>query len=285
MIRLFLSPEELTSQEIVIHGENAHYISSVLRVQTGDMLTIFDGQGNRYICMINKIHKKEVIVEKIKKEAYSAESPILIALAQGIPKGDKMDFIVQKSTEIGVKKIIPLITERSQVQHTAKTERWRKIALSASQQSGREKIPDIEEPITFENFLKKNEFYHPPLHPLPSRDGTSEAASHLCGRDSLIPSPLVAMARRGEGKGEGQIGIIFSEEEKNQTLKKVLKDFKEITAIILLIGPEGGFSDTETKMAVEKGFTATSLGPRILRTETAALSAISIVQYELGDMG
>jgi len=168
MIRLFLPPEKLSSEQIIINAEDARYLSSVLRVKPGDLITIFDGQGNRYICKINKIHKKEVIVEKIKKEAYSAESPLSIVLAQGIPKGDKMDFIVQKSTEIGVKKIIPLITERSQVQHTAKTERWRKIALSASQQSGREKIPDIEEAITFENFLKKNEFYHPPLHPLPS---------------------------------------------------------------------------------------------------------------------
>jgi len=254
MIRLFLSPEELTSQEILIHGENAHYISSVLRVQTGDMLTIFDGQGNRYLCKINKIHKKEVIAEKVKTEMYSAESPILIVLAQGIPKGDKMDFIVQKSTEMGVKKIIPLITERSQVQHTAKTERWRKIALSASQQSGREKIPDIEEAVNFK------EFFNPPIPPLSKGDEGGFLDKNHCG-------------------------IIFSEEEKNQTLKKVLKDFKEITAIALLIGPEGGFSDTETKMAIEKGFIAASLGPRILRTETAALSAISIIQYELGDMG
>ena len=285
MIRLFLPPEELTSQEILIHGENAHYISSVLRVKPGEPITIFDGHGNRYLCKINKIHKKEVIAEKVKTEMYSAESPILIVLAQGIPKGDKMDFIVQKSTEIGVKKIIPLITERSQVQHTAKTERWRKIALSASQQSGREKIPDIEEAITFENFLKKNEFYHPPLHPLPSSEGTSDAASHLCSRDSLIPSLLVAMARRGECNGEGQIAIIFSEEQKEQNLKKILNSFKDTKNITLLIGPEGGFSDTETKMAIEKGFITASLGPRILRTETAALSAISIVQYELGDMG
>ena len=280
MIRLFLSPEELASQEIIIHGENAHYLSSVLRVKPEDAITIFDGTGYRYICSVVHCRKKEVVIEKIKKEPYSAESPVSITLAQGIPKGDKMDFIVQKSTEIGVKKIIPLITERSQVKHTFRSERWRKIALSASQQSGREKIPDIDEPITFENFLKKNEFYHPPLHPLPSREETSDAASHLCGQDSLIPSPLA-----GEGKGEGQIGIIFSEEQKEQNLKKILNSFKEITTIILLIGPEGGFSNTETKMAVEKGFMTASLGPRILRTETAALSAISIIQYELGDMG
>ena len=93
------------------------------------------------------------------------------------------------------------------------------------------------------------------------------------------------MARRGEGKGEGQIGIIFSEEQKEQNLKKILNSFKDTKNITLLIGPEGGFTDTETKMANEKGFIAASLGPRILRTETAALSAISIIQYELGDMG
>ncbi len=255
MIRLFLSPEKLSSEQIIINGEDARYLSSVLRVKPGEPITIFDGQGNRYICMINKIHKKEVIAEKIKKDICSAESPLSIVLAQGIPKGDKMDFIVQKSTEMGVKKILPLITERSQVQHTAKTKRWRKIALSASQQSGREKIPDIEEPVSFEEF-----FNNPPIPPLSKGDEGGFLDKNHCG-------------------------IIFSEEEKNQTLKKVLKDFKEITAIILLIGPEGGFSDTETKMAVEKGFTAASLGPRILRTETAALSAISIIQYELGDMG
>ncbi len=280
MIRLFLSPEELTFQEIIIHGENAHYLSSVLRVKTGDSITIFDGQGNRYLGRIKNIHKKEIIVDRIKIETYSAEPPISIVLAQGIPKGDKMDFIVQKSTELGIRKIIPLITERSQIRHTGKLERWRKIALSASQQSGREKIPEIEEPVTFEDFLKKNEFYDPPLHPLPSREGTSVPTSHLCSRDSLIPSPLA-----GEGKGEGQTGIIFSEAGKNQTLKKILKDFKERPTITLLIGPEGGFSDTEIKMAIEKGFVAASLGPRILRTETAALSAIGVIQYELGDMG
>jgi len=254
MIRLFIPPEELASQEIIIHGENAHYLSSVLRVTTGENITIFDGHGNRYLCKINKIHKKEVIAEKIKKDICSAESPLSIVLAQGIPKGDKMDFIVQKSTEIGVKKIIPLITERSQVQHTAKTERWRKIALSASQQSGREKIPDIEEPIGFKDF------FNPPIPPLSKGDEGGFLDKNHCG-------------------------IIFSEEEKNQNLKKVLKNFEGSATITLLIGPEGGFTDTETKIAVEKGFMTASLGPRILRTETASITAISIIQYELGDMG
>jgi len=264
MIRLFLPSEELTSRQIIIRGKDARYLSSVLRVKPGELITIFDGQGNRHICNISEVHKKEVLVEKIKKEIYTAESPISIMLAQGLPKGDKMDFIIQKSTELGVKKIIPLVTERSHVRYTAKGKRWRKIAVSASQQSGREKVPDVDEPVNFKEFL------NPPSPPF---------------------SPSISPLSKGGIEG-GLKGIIFFEEEKNQNLKKVLKDFVETTryrkgimTITLLIGPEGGFSSTEAEMAIKKGFIAASLGPRILRTETAALAAISIIQYELGDIG
>jgi 16S rRNA (uracil1498-N3)-methyltransferase len=238
VIRLFLPREKLSSEQIIINGKDARYLSSVLRVRPGEPITIFDGQGNRYICNISEIHKKEVLVEKIKKEIYSTESPVSIVLAQGIPKGDKMDFIVQKSTELGVKKIIPLITERSQVRYTAKGERWRKIAVSASQQSGREKIPDVDESLSIKEFLSRN-----------------------------------------------QKGIIFSEEEKKQSLKKALKDFEKSPTITLLIGTEGGFSHNELALAIDSGFISASLGPRIFRTETAAIAAVSIIQYEMGDMG
>ncbi len=252
MIRLLLPPEELALHEIVIRGDNAHYLSSVLRVHPGDKVTIFDGRGNRYLCGIRRINKKEVIAEKIKVETFSAESPISIILAQGIPKGDKMDFIVQKSTELGVKKIIPLITERSQIRQTTRSTRWKKIAVSASQQSGREKIPEIEDAVAFKEFLTNP---YLPLHPPLSKGGQA-----------------------------GGKGIIFSEEEKNKNIEEALKNTEGSTTITLLIGPEGGFSDTETKMAIEKSFIAVSLGPRILRTETAALSAIAIIQHRLGDM-
>lgn len=246
MIRLFLPPEDLTSKQILIQGEQARYLSLVLRVKPGELLTIFDGQGHRYICKVSKIHKKEVLAEKIKKEIYSAESPISIVLAQGIPKSNKMDFIVQKSTELGVQRIIPLITERTQVRHSEKVERWRKIALSSSQQSGREKIPEVDEPIGFEEFIKV-------------QNATS------------LPSSSYK-------------GIILSEEEKERNLKKILNDLQHANKITLLVGPEGGFSRDEESAALHKGFISGSLGPRILRTETAPIAAISIIQYELGDM-
>lgn len=240
MNRLFLPPEHITSKEIIITGENARYLSLVLRAQPGESVAILDGQGKRYICNILSVHKKEVRVEKIKEEYYSSESPISITLAQGLPKGDKMDLIVQKATELGVSKIIPLIAERSQIRTTEKASRWRKIALSASQQSGRDIVPEIEEPLKTDEFLSR---------------------------------------------GIQHNGIIFSEIYNKRNLKETLLKIKDLKHITLLIGPEGGFSKDEITSAVENGFTEASLGPRILRTETAPIAAISIIQYELGDSG
>jgi 16S rRNA (uracil1498-N3)-methyltransferase len=251
MIRLFLPPEQLSSKQIIITGDQARYLTSVLRVKPGNPLTIFDGLGFKYSCRIIKCHKKEVIVEKLKKERYSSESSISITLAQGIAKGDKMDLIIQKSTELGVNKIIPLITERAQVRHTNKLDRWKKIALSASQQSGRDKIPEIEGPVDFREFLSRQ-------------------------------FPLL---EKGEKGGFFNSGIIFSEEKKERNLKGVLSAFKNAQQLTLLVGPEGGFSKEEVTAAVENGFIEASLGPRILRTETAPITALSIIQYELGDVG
>lgn len=237
MICIFLTPEELSTEEVIITGDQAKHLS-VLRVKTGEMITVFDGLGCKYDCKILQINKKNFIAEKLSKTPYSAESPVSITLAQGIAKGEKMDLIIQKATELGVTKVIPLITERSQVRHTAKIERWKKIALSAAQQSRRGKVPEIYEPVSLDGFLESR-----------------------------------------------HKGIIFYEEKTDKRLKQILTDFKDYKEITILIGPEGGFSKGEVNAAVEKGFLEASLGPRILRTETAAINAISIIQYELGDAG
>lgn len=258
MIRLFLPPGTFSSEKVIISGEKAHHLNTVLRIKSGEFISVFDGLGNRYIYKVLKVHKKDVIAEKITKEQYSTESPLQVTIAQGIPKSEKMDIIIQKSTELGVRRLIPLITERSQVRHAEKTMRWRKIAISASQQSGREIIPEIEEPVEFNEFINRQGIFK---------------------------------------------GIIFFEEEKHGNLKKILAGLKDESLapspfplpsgervkvkgdVILLIGPEGGFSEKEVNQAVQKGFIMASLGPRILRTETAAITALSIIQYELGDIG
>lgn len=252
MTRLFLPSKKTSQEKIIIDGENARYLSLVLRVKPGEQLVIFDGSGYRYICKVLSVHKKGVVVKKIGEEPYSVESPVLIVLAQGLPKSDKMDFIVQKSTELGVSRIIPLITEHSQVRHTEKVERWRRIAMSASQQCGREKIPEIEKIVRFEEFIVLKE-----------------------EKDNSLNE---------DDKGEKSLGIIFSEEQRERNIKKVLSTFKDAKHITLLIGPEGGFIHEEVRQALQHGFIEASLGPRILRTETAAIAAISIIQYELGDM-
>lgn len=248
MIRIFLPPEQLSSDKISITGDQARHLSLVLRVTPGESLFIFDGSGHKYNCRVLQCHKKEVVAECLSKEPYSAESPVSITLAQGLPKGDKMDFIIQKSTELGVNRVIPLVTGRSQVKHTHKTERWRRIALSASEQSGRDKIPAIDEPIDFNTFL-------------------------------------CSMSQKGGDGGVALNGLIFSEEHQERNLHNTLTAFRNTQHITLLVGPEGGFAKEEISAAVEHGFTEVSLGPRILRTETAPLAAISIIQYELGDIG
>ena len=261
MTRLFLPPEELTSDNVVITGDNARHLALVLRIEAGELIEVLDGNGHKYTCTVSRVHKKEVVASIINKESYSAESPVAITLAQGVARGEKMDLVIQKSTELGVQRIIPVITERSQVRHTQKLERWRKIAASASQQSGRDKIPEILEPVAMKDFL-------------------SETVQMQLAKNVMRVMP----AKAGSQKKE-ILKIILSESCQEQNLKKILNTEKDSKQILLLIGPEGGFSKEEITGAVEIGFMEVSLGPRILRTETAPIAVISIIQYERGDVG
>lgn len=257
MTRIFLPPEIFTSENLVITGDQARHLSLVLRVRPGDTFIALDGNGHKYNCSIISAHKKEIKAEIVSKSSYSAESPVSITLAQGIPKGDKMDLIIQKATELGVKKIIPLITERVEVRHTGKVARWNKIAHAASEQSGRDIMPDVSEPVSLDEFL--------------SRQISPSARGYI-----------------NDIKGvelESHIGIIFSAHQREKGLRWILTGLKNMRHATIIVGPEGGFSKEEVNAAIEKGFIEASLGPRILRTETAPIAAISIIQYELGDAG
>lgn len=277
MTRLYLPPELLIPEQIIITGDQARYLSLVLRAKPGDNLTIFDGSGFKYDCTIIRSHKKEVIAQKIKKETYSVESPISITLVQGLPKSDKMDLIVQKATELGIAKIIPLITERAEVRHTEKLSRWQKIAVAAAQQSGRDRVPEVAMTIAFGEYLE--------ILPAENTGSVIPAETGIQktkGLDSCRSLPSnVSVGSRDENMRR----IIFSEEHKSRNLKQILNCLRETKKIIILVGPEGGFTTNEVTAAAERGFIEASLGPRILRTETAPIAAISIIQYELGDVG
>jgi len=241
MTRIFLSPEDVSSDIVTMTGDQARHLALVLRVKPSDMVSVLNGTGYEYECRIVSVHKKEVRAEVLSKTPYSAESPVSITIVQGISKGERMEIAIQKSTELGATRFIPVITERTQVKQTQKVERWRRIALSAAEQSGRDKMIEIDDPLQLEEFL-----------------------------GSIAPVSA---------------GIIFFEEKRERNLKEVLSGFTEIKEISVLIGPEGGFTREEVAAAVEKGFVEASLGPRILRTETAPITALSIIQYELGDIG
>lgn len=241
MPRLFL-PGNFSEKDIItIIGEKARYLSTVLRCNRGDQILITDDKGNSYSAIIMNISGKEATAEILGEQSLNRESPLRITLLQGILKGVKMDLVIQKTTELGVNRIIPVITERSQLRETRKLLRWQKIAEEASRQSGRNIIPEISKPVEFDGIFNQSEMI--------------------------------------SGKG-----IIFWEEG-GERLSDILKRFDKTAGISLFTGPEGGFTEKEVGTASENGFAVASLGRRIIRAETAAIAAISILQYELGDMG
>lgn len=243
MPKYFTEPENIKDGFIEIFSDEAKHILNVMRMEIGDTLTICDGQSNDCLCRICETGKnclKAKIEETTKSES---EPKTKITLYQGLPKSDKMELIIQKCVEIGVCRIVPVITERAVVKiekgakEDKKTERWQKIAESAAKQSGRGIIPAVERPMKF-------------------KDAIEEAV------------------KNGEA-------IIPYENEKDRGLKEFVKNSKAEN-IGIFIGPEGGFDKKEIEFAVENGVMSVTLGKRILRTETAGIVTSAIVLYELG---
>lgn len=245
MVRLFLPSINATDTSIVIEGRKAHYLLSVLRSRKGDHFIAYDGRGTCFEAIIHECKKRKVIAEVVESFPCSLESPLHSILVQGILKGEKMDFVIQKSTELGITEIVPVVTERSQVRETRKTERWRAIAEEAARQSGRSVVPTVCDPVEFAQYI-------------------------------------AALS-----KWEAERALIFYEEG-GMSLKEVhriLDNGRLNDPVRILIGPEGGFTKSEISNAEEHGCRVASLGKRILRAETAAISAVTLVQYLFGDMG
>jgi 16S rRNA (uracil1498-N3)-methyltransferase len=227
--------------------EDRRYVKSVLRLRKNDHLVLFDGSGCEYQALIREAKDDRLSVEILKKDAVSGKA-FRITLSQALPKSGKMDFIIQKATELGVDKIIPFESLRSVPRITAdrrikKGTRWRKIAVEAARQCGRVDIPEINDSMDFQAMLQ----CAPP----------------------------------------GALRIIFWEEETKIGIRKALRQSPAATAtdLFIVVGPEGGFAKEEIARAVAAGFQSVSLGRRILRVETAALAILSIIQYEKGTLG
>ena len=217
--------------------EQAHYIGRVLRHSAGDAVQLFDGSGQEYLGQLIEVGKKTVRVELTEQLHGQPDSPLRVHLGQGLSRGERMDWAIQKATELGVAEITPIVSERCEVR--LKDERadkrlahWQQVAISACEQCGRSTVPLIHPPLLLADWLEQVEAdLKLVLHP--------------------VAEPLVSHAKPA--------------------------------SLAFLIGPEGGLNDNEVSQAVAANFQAARLGPRVLRTETAAAVALSVAQQLWGD--
>lgn len=246
MHKFFVPRENIFGEEAVIKGDDVKHIYKVLRLEEGEKIHINNCEGEEYLGKIASIDKQEVKIKLLEALDVNNESRIQIYLYQGLPKSSKMDLIVQKSTELGVMEITPIITERVVVKNELgefkKVDRWKRIALEACKQCKRTLIPKINTPIEFQELL-----------------------------DTLKQMDLIVIPYENE-KGFGIRNMIKNIEKNN--IKKVA----------IVIGPEGGYEEEEIEKFKEIGAHIVTLGPRILRTESAGFVCVSLLMYELGDL-
>jgi 16S rRNA (uracil1498-N3)-methyltransferase len=241
LTRVFIDADLQTGQRLTVEGNAGNHIVRVLRLRVGDTLTLFTGRGGEYGARIEEMHRDTVQVSVLEHRDDERESPFHLTLAQGISRGERMDWVVQKATELGVSRIAPLFTERSMVrldekQAARKVQHWRAIAIAACEQSGRNRVPEIETPTSLYEMLEQR---------------TASGAA-------LILSPGAALRIADVPATEGGATV--------------------------LIGPEGGLAEVEQETALRSGFTPVRLGPRVLRTETAAVCALTLLQQKFGDL-
>ena len=246
MPRFFVPAEDITDSEIKITSGDAAHISRVLRLKKGDALTICDGRGFDYDAQISEIGAGEISCSVIEKRRSESEPNVFVTLYQGIPKSSKMDYIIQKTTELGVSKIVPVSMARcvSKIEdkktEAKKLERWNKIAKEAAQQSQRGIVPEVSGVMTFD-----------------------DAAAEMQKSDIRL-APY-------ECEDEGG-------------LKDVLLSVKNPETLSFMIGPEGGFDLSEIEKLKSANIPTVTLGPRILRTETAGEAVLAMTMYEIGDV-
>ena len=259
MARFFVEPQNVREDRVVITGEDVRHITRVLRLARGDRITVTTGLCTDYLVEITAASKDEVVGRVVEVTGVNRDPELKVIMVQGLPKGDKMDLIVQKSTELGVAAIIPVETRRAVVRLEGakagqRVERWQRIALEAAKQCRRGRIPEV----------------------LPVASWSSALEAVPGGALAVVP-----------WEGEGEL-----------SLKRVLqgtgtpnRDMHGTGApgkpreVWIFIGPEGGLDPEEIEAARERGIIPVTLGPRILRTETAGLAVLAMILYQWGDLG
>lgn len=252
MQRYFIESEQFIDQQVTITGEDARHIGKVMRSKPGDEFIVSDGISREALVKIVSIEPGEVVAEIVNDLEPGGEAWLQVTIAQSLPKGDKMETVIQKCTEIGAAAFLPFISERTVVQYDMKKEekrtiRWRKIAKEAAEQAHRSKIPVVESPVSWKELL-----------------------AAVAGFDLVC---LCYEQENGQGLHDALQPFVTGLERD--------KSYK----IAVIVGPEGGFSEAEVTAAVAAGAVSIGLGRRILRTETAAMAALTCIMYESGEMG
>jgi 16S rRNA (uracil1498-N3)-methyltransferase len=244
MPKFFIKDEQIQNNNIIIVGEDVKHITNVLRMKENEEITICNiDTSQNYKCIIKVFTKDNIQCEILNKEEYTTEPNVQITIFQALPKAEKMEFIIQKCTEIGVSEFVPVTMNRCVVKIDNKNEikkidRWKKIAESAAKQSGRDAIPKVENVINFQKLCQLVEKY--------------------------------------------DIVLIAYEKENENTLKNEIRNLKKKDLkVALVIGPEGGIEENEINSIKQVGAKIITLGKRILRTETAAIYLSSVIIYEL----
>ncbi len=250
LTRVYVDAPLTPGEKVAIEGGAANHIMRVLRLRVADTVTLFNGTNQEYDASIEAFHKNAVVVSIRDERSRDRESPLQLTLAQGISRGERMDWILQKATELGASRIVPLFTERSVVRLDAKqaekkSQHWRGITVSACEQCGRNRLPELDSPLELHEFL----------------------AANVAGETRLLLSPTAELtvddlAATGAAPTAAPA----------------------LGAIVVLIGPEGGLTDLEVDHALRAGFRSIRIGPRVLRTETAAIAALTIMQERFGDL-
>lgn len=237
--RIYTAQTILPHTDVTLDTHAANHVASVLRMQTGEHIFLFNGTGGYFETTITHIAKKQVTVHVREHRTSQNESPLHIHIGQGLSRGERMDYAIQKSTEMGMAEITPLFTTRSEVKldadrSTKRQQHWQQVTISACEQCGRDVIPVINLPLSLTDFI------------------------------ATVKADLKLVLHHKSPSS--------------------LRDLPKPTSIALLIGPEGGLTEEEIALARQHGFIATQLGSRVLRTETAPVAALSVLNALWGDI-
>jgi 16S rRNA (uracil1498-N3)-methyltransferase len=244
LTRVYVDAPLATGELLSLPPGPAQHLARVLRLAAGDALTIFNGRGGEYAASIETVRREQVSVHIGAHRAVERESPLATILLQGLARGEKMDQILQKATELGVTRVLPLLTARSTVKLDATTasrkqEHWQGVVIGACEQSGRNRVPEVAQP-------------------------------------QALAAALAPV--------EASLRLVLAPDAEAASLQSLVA-VANPDSVALLVGPEGGLGEEEIHAAELAGFVRCRLGPRVLRTETAALVALAALQFASGDLG